>query len=62
MIKIAVDAMGGDSAPHAEVQGAVQAAQEYQVGVVLVGIEERIREELKKYRTEDLPHRGRSCQ
>jgi glycerol-3-phosphate acyltransferase PlsX len=55
MIKIAVDAMGGDSAPHAEVQGAVQAAQEYQVGVVLVGIEERIREELKKYRTEDLP-------
>jgi phosphate acyltransferase len=55
MIKIAIDAMGGDSAPHAEVQGAVQAAQEYQVGVVLVGIEERIKEELKKYRTQNLP-------
>jgi phosphate acyltransferase len=55
MIKIAIDAMGGDSAPHAEVQGAVQAAQEYQVGVVLVGIEERIKEELRKYRTQNLP-------
>jgi glycerol-3-phosphate acyltransferase PlsX len=55
MIKIAIDAMGGDSAPHAEVQGAVQAAQEFDVGIVLVGIEERIREELKKYRTQGLP-------
>jgi len=55
MIKIAIDAMGGDSAPHAEVQGAVQAAQEYDVGIILVGVEERIREELKKYRTQDLP-------
>lgn len=55
MIKIAIDAMGGDSAPHAEVHGAVQAAQEYQVGVVLVGVEERIREELKKYRIQGLP-------
>ncbi len=45
MIKIAIDAMGGDSAPHAEVQGAMQAAQEFQVGVVLVGVGDRIKEE-----------------
>src|SRR5215467_15492447 len=55
MIKIAIDAIGGDSAPHAEVQGAIQAAQEFQVGVVLVGVEERIKEELRKYRTQNLP-------
>ena len=55
MIKIAVDAMGGDSAPHVEVLGAVQAAKEYQVGIILVGAEPRIREELKKHDVEGLP-------
>jgi glycerol-3-phosphate acyltransferase PlsX len=55
MIKIAIDAMGGDSAPHAEVLGAVQAVQEYQVGVILVGREERLKEELKKYKAGHLP-------
>src|SRR2546426_2858387 len=55
MIKIAIDAMGGDGAPHYEVLGAVQAAQEYQVGVILVGIEERIQTELKKCKAHDLP-------
>jgi glycerol-3-phosphate acyltransferase PlsX len=55
MIKIAIDAMGGDSAPHAEVQGAVQAVQEHQCGVILVGVEERIKEELRKYKTQGLP-------
>jgi glycerol-3-phosphate acyltransferase PlsX len=37
MMKIAVDAMGGDHAPANEVQGAIQAANELGVGVVLVG-------------------------
>jgi phosphate acyltransferase len=55
MIKIAVDAMGGDSAPHVEVLGAVQAAKEYQVGIILVGAEPRIREELKKHDLAGLP-------
>ena len=55
MIKIAIDAMGGDGAPHSEVLGAVQAAQEYQVGVILVGMEERIHGELKKCKARDLP-------
>jgi len=48
-MKIAVDAMGGDNAPHAVVAGAVQAAKEYGVGIILVGIEQVIHAELKKH-------------
>ena len=48
-MKIAVDAMGGDNAPHAVVAGAVHAAKEYGVGIILVGIEQSIQAELKKY-------------
>jgi glycerol-3-phosphate acyltransferase PlsX len=48
-MKIAVDAMGGDNAPHAIVAGAVQAAKEYGVGIILVGIEQSIQAELKKH-------------
>jgi phosphate acyltransferase len=39
MIKIAVDGMGGDNAPHSEVEGAILAARELDVRVVLVGKE-----------------------
>jgi len=48
-MKIAVDAMGGDNAPHAVVAGAVQAAKEYGVGIILVGIEQVIQKELDKH-------------
>jgi glycerol-3-phosphate acyltransferase PlsX len=48
-MKIAVDAMGGDYAPHATVAGAVHAAREYGVGIILVGIEQTILDELKKH-------------
>jgi glycerol-3-phosphate acyltransferase PlsX len=48
-MKIAVDAMGGDNAPHAIVAGAVQAAKEYGIGIILVGIEQSIQTELKKH-------------
>ena len=48
-MKIAVDAMGGDNAPHAVVAGAVHAAREFGVGIILVGIEQTIQAELKKY-------------
>ena len=48
-MKIAVDAMGGDNAPRAVVAGAVQAAKEYGVGIILVGIEQVVREELTRY-------------
>jgi glycerol-3-phosphate acyltransferase PlsX len=47
-MKIAVDAMGGDHAPHAVVAGAVQAAREFGVGIILVGIGQTIEAELKK--------------
>jgi glycerol-3-phosphate acyltransferase PlsX len=49
MMKIAVDAMGGDHAPANEVQGAIQAANELGVGVVLVGAERQLHDELRKH-------------
>jgi phosphate acyltransferase len=49
MLTIAVDAMGGDHAPKSEVEGAIQAAAELQVNVVLVGQEDAVRSELAKY-------------
>jgi len=48
-MKIAVDAMGGDNAPHAVVAGAVQAAKEYGIGIILVGIEQAVQKELDKH-------------
>jgi glycerol-3-phosphate acyltransferase PlsX len=48
MITIAVDAMGGDHAPQAEVEGAVRAAREYGVGLALAGIPEIIERELAR--------------
>jgi glycerol-3-phosphate acyltransferase PlsX len=52
---IAVDAMGGDRAPFVVVQGAVEAAREYGLSIILVGDSEIIRAELDKYDTADLP-------
>jgi len=48
-MKIAVDAMGGDYAPQTVVEGAVQAAREYGVGIILVGIQETVEAELRKH-------------
>jgi len=45
-VRIALDAMGGDHAPHEIVQGAILAAREYSVEVILVGQEEVVRKEL----------------
>ncbi len=47
-MKIAVDAMGGDHAPSVVVEGACLAAREYGVDIILVGPENRVRDELKK--------------
>lgn len=47
-IKIAVDAMGGDYAPHSEVEGAVQAARDYGIEVILVGRKERVLKALQE--------------
>lgn len=50
MIKIAVDAMGGDHAPLEIVKGAVEAVKSRDnIKVFLVGQEEAVSEELKKY-------------
>ena len=46
MTRIAIDAMGGDHAPHEIVAGAVWAAQEYGVALELVGKQDRIEQEL----------------
>lgn len=48
-ITIAVDAMGGDSSPSAEVEGAALAAAEYDVRVLLAGREDVLRPELERY-------------
>src|SRR5271155_2162741 len=55
MTIIALDAMGGDHAPRAEVEGAVLAARELGVSLVLVGIEEKVRQELNRHRHRGLP-------
>jgi len=49
MITIAVDAMGGDHAPVPEVHGAVRAARNQDVNILLVGKENLIKAELSKY-------------
>jgi glycerol-3-phosphate acyltransferase PlsX len=49
MITIAVDAMGGDNAPVPEVLGAVRAAQEQDVNILLVGKENLLKAELAKH-------------
>ncbi len=55
MITIALDAMGGDHAPRAEVEGAILAARELGVRVLLVGVEETVRQELARHKLRDLP-------
>jgi glycerol-3-phosphate acyltransferase PlsX len=45
---IAVDAMGGDFAPRSVVQGALQAAQEHRIAVLLIGDREAIVHELEQ--------------
>ncbi|TAN45510.1 MAG: phosphate acyltransferase PlsX [Nitrospirae bacterium] len=46
-MKIALDAMGGDFAPAVTVAGAIEAVQEYDLEVVLVGNKDRLEAELK---------------
>ncbi len=53
-MRIAVDAMGGDYAPEAIVEGTIQAAEAYGHHLILVGQGEHIRQELAKYKTDHL--------
>ena len=49
MVTIAVDAMGGDHAPKAEVEGAIKAIESLGVKVILVGNEPIVRRELANH-------------
>lgn len=49
MLTIALDAMGGDHAPQAEVEGAVLAARTLGVKVILVGRKELVQQELRRH-------------
>jgi glycerol-3-phosphate acyltransferase PlsX len=55
MITIAVDAMGGDHAPRPEVEGAIVAARELGVRILLVGHAPELRRELAKHSHRGLP-------
>ncbi len=54
-MKIALDAMGSDRHPAPDVEGAVLAARELGVEVLLVGDEPRVRAELAKHDCQGLP-------
>ncbi len=47
-MKIAVDAMGSDARPVPDVQGAVDAAREYGIEILLIGPQARIQQELER--------------
>ena len=53
-MKIVVDAMGGDHAPAVVVEGAVLAAREFGVEIILIGREEDVRRELARHTTAGL--------
>lgn len=55
-MRIIVDAMGGDNAPKATVRGALLAAKEYEVEIILVGRGEAILNVLSEDGIADLPH------
>ena len=62
MIWIAVDAMGGDDAPGHVVDGALAASRHFDLGVTLVGPEQRLEAELSaasRRRSRARPHRRR---
>ena len=56
-MRVVVDAMGGDHAPSVVVDGAVQAARDFGVQIILVGQEDAVRAELAKHSTAGLPVR-----
>jgi len=53
-LRIIVDAMGGDHAPHATVEGAVAACRDFDADVLLVGHEDIITRELERHDTQGL--------
>lgn len=60
-MKILIDAMGGDFAPQAPVQGALEANRLWNVPVVLVGHEQQIRDAAREAGYETLPETVQIC-
>jgi len=56
-VRVAVDAMGGDYAPQEIIKGAIGAAREDGIELILVGIEDAIQRELEKYDVSAFPIR-----
>lgn len=50
MVTIALDAMGGDHFPKSEIEGALQAARDFGIRVILVGQEQIVRKELDRHK------------
>lgn len=48
-MKIIIDAMGGDNAPQAQIEGAVNAMKDMGVDIIFVGKESVVKKELEKY-------------
>ena len=48
-MRVIIDGMGGDNAPSEIVRGAIDALKEYDIDLLIVGKEDLIRAELKKY-------------
>jgi len=46
--KVVLDAMGSDHAPHVEIDGALAAARDFGIGVILVGQTEKVEPELRR--------------
>lgn len=55
LMKISIDAMGGDYAPTEIIKGAVQASKELHIGIILAGPKAIIESELAKFDTTNLP-------
>ncbi|MDW8327446.1 MAG: hypothetical protein RMK99_12840, partial [Anaerolineales bacterium] len=55
MMRIVVDAMGSDNFPRPDVEGAVLAAREYNIEIILTGDEARIKPLLAEFRAHGLP-------
>ena len=53
-VRIAVDAMGGDNAPEEVVKGAVQAARDLNIEIILAGPEAEVQREMDKLDTAGL--------
>jgi len=57
LVRIAIDAMGGDYAPQAIVKGAIEAVKEGGVEAILVGGESAVQKEMARYGVSGLPIR-----